>query len=1158
MQPFRSNWIRGLRIGSIALLLLLVLALFGSLGRPGSGADSLAFLAGGASARGGAGLGEPSANGASASLAFGAAIRRIHFAWSPEGAGFEGGHSTYGARATASGVAVMPVVHEREGAKVSVVRGAPLVVDTVSIARGGELFRQEAPSGHVEEDGYLSFKRGGSVERLRNTEEGVEQSWVFERRPEGRGDLVVRLRVSGQDYAGETPKGLHFKDPRTKLGVRYGHATWIDARGERTDVRARYVDGNIELRVPELAVAAAAYPAVLDPILGPELGVGVPVIGADAADQALPAIACGPETCLVVWADFRGAWISIRGARVTHAGALLDERGFTLSPLLNAEDNFNIPVVTWGNEGYLVLWNELHAGGYETRGELVSSSVGPSPVLKAGISVPTEKTGTEPRSLAVAFDSAMQSYLIVWDGAMGGAGLGALRMSVTGLVPAFDEPFTITGPNSFAKEPSVACGGAGCLVAWQGIGAQGLDVTAAVISMQDIGAPFTITEGADFVSDVRVASNGTSYLVVWEREPHIFGARINQLGTVDIPETKISEGENSGVAFDSATQLYMVTWKTPSAPGSMDVVGARVTDVAGVLEVLDPVVVFGSEAITFRPSSPQIACADTSCIGVWSSSLPNPFYSLRADILGRVVGVSQSDLLTVGQLALYSLSPNAQRAPAVAFDPDKKRFMIVWQEDPLSPGHFAKIHHTILGPGDADLSDAGALVESADITSEPAIAYGDKSYLLSWVGHETLDNKQVPGVFGKLLTAEGAAEKNTIFFQINFSSGYFGHPAVSSDGFDYLVVWNGINLEENNYNVYATGVSASGKLLQNPNAIIGKLEVSPSGPAVAYDGTSFLVLWDVSNGIRAVRVSTAGGAVKVLDTVPIDIASTKTPYSRAPAVAYDGESYLVVWRDNLTGAPNDDRIYGTRVSRLGVRLDEGFEISRKGEPSDACCPAITFDGSHYLVVWPDTAAGGQSLRGAWVGRDGSVFPTQVDDSSTPVSDGPPALASDGAGRSLLAYSRMFFEDESGERFDVERVRVRSADNACTVPAPPECSLECMPSGTCDECMLPGTCNPETAKCAAPIPRSNGAACANGLCISGTCVAGDPAESSSEAGVGASSGAPPAEGSAGCSCRAAGSRSGIAEGLGALTLLLSTGARRRLRRNPHTRVAERYA
>ena len=352
------------------------------------------------------------------------------------------------------------------------------------------------------------------------------------------------------------------------------------------------------------------------------------------------------------------------------------------------------------------------------------------------------------------------------------------------------------------------------------------------------------------------------------------------------------------------------------------------------------------------------------------------------------------------------------------------------------------------------------------------------------------------------------------------------------------------------YNVYAAGVSASGELLQNSNAIIGKLEVSPSGPAVACDGENYLVVWNVPGGIRAVRVNTAGDAVKVLDTAPLNIASTEAPYPAASAVVYDGESYLVVWRDNPTGALGDDRIYGTRVSRLGVRLDEGFEISRKDEPSYACCPAMTFDGSHYLVVWPDAAPGGPSLRGAWVGRDGSVFSTSIDDSSTPASNEPAALASDGAGRSLLTYSRMFFQDSSSERFDVERVRVRSAINSCTAPAPPE-----YPG---DECMLPGTCDPETMQYAAPVSKPNGTACSNGLCISGKCVAGDPAESSSEAGVGAGGGSPPPEDSTGCSCLIAGSRSGVTEGLGALTLLVSMGARRRLRRNQRARIAERHA
>jgi hypothetical protein len=62
----------------------------------------------------------------------------------------------------------------------------------------------------------------------------------------------------------------------------------------------------------------------------------------------------------------------------------------------------------------------------------------------------------------------------------------------------------------------------------------------------------------------------------------------------------------------------------------------------------------------------------------------------------------------------------------------------------------------------------------------------------------------------------------------------------------------------------------------------------------------------------------------------------------APAVAFDGTNYLVVWQDGR-GTYYD--IYGARVSRAGVVLDPGgFAISTATR--EQRMPAVAFDGTN--------------------------------------------------------------------------------------------------------------------------------------------------------------------------------------------------------------------
>ncbi|HZM42068.1 MAG TPA: hypothetical protein VFB94_23290, partial [Acidimicrobiales bacterium] len=94
---------------------------------------------------------------------------------------------------------------------------------------------------------------------------------------------------------------------------------------------------------------------------------------------------------------------------------------------------------------------------------------------------------------------------------------------------------------------------------------------------------------------------------------------------------------------------------------------------------------------------------------------------------------------------------------------------------------------------------------------------------------------------------------------------------------------------------------------------------------------------------------------------------------RRPAVAFDGSNFLVVWADLRNPTPLDVfsyDIYAARITPDGSVLDvTGIPIA-PNYPNDPA-PDVAFDSTNFLVVW-----NGGSIYGARVRPDGAVLDPQ--------------------------------------------------------------------------------------------------------------------------------------------------------------------------------------
>ncbi len=242
---------------------------------------------------------------------------------------------------------------------------------------------------------------------------------------------------------------------------------------------------------------------------------------------------------------------------------------------------------------------------------------------------------------------------------------------------------------------------------------------------------------------------------------------------------------------------------------------------------------------------------------------------------------------------------------------------------------------------------------------EPALAFDGTNFLVVWTDGRS--GSYYDDIYGARVTPAGTV-LDTNGIAISTAADDQWSPALVFDGTNFLVVW--ADKRSGSYSdIYGARVTAAGVVLDPSGIAISTAAHDQWLPALSFDGTDFLVVWvDKRSGpysdIYGARVTAAG---VVLDPSGIAV-STAASYQWDPALAFDGTNFLVVWQDSRSGSYD---IYGARVTAVGVVLDpSGIAISTAAD--EQSCPVLAFDGTNFLAVWQDYRSGSDDIYGARV------------------------------------------------------------------------------------------------------------------------------------------------------------------------------------------------
>jgi hypothetical protein len=879
-------------------------------------------------------------------------MRRTHFGYRATGAAFTGGHETYAVKASADAINVWPINGSGFGT-LDNSKTVPFVASFDSATRGGQNLEISAPKTMIREDQSVAILRGAVVEHVENTEQGVEQSFEFASRPAGSGDLDVKITVTGESFVGATEQGLHFADPATGVGVRYGVATWVDAQGTRTQLEADFVEGRIVLHVPEAVLNASVYPAVLDPVIGPEIAIDTPVYVPANSDQRDTAMAFAGGNFLVAWTDYRySANTDIYGVRVSSAGTILDTSGI---PIGVAKGNQSVPTIATDGTNWMVAWKDTRT---VASGDIYAARINAAGVVQDpdGIAVHTGGLHDFP---AIAFDGtnyfvayaqggtnirgnfigtngmvnpsqvtiSAQSYTpydlaVAWNGTNYLIGLNnytgityyrvaVRRMNPAGSVlDASDILLCNNTTNCGYAQLALASDGVNWLAAWDNYSTSNSIVggrLSAAGSLLDPLGGFLIGSGAANQDPLglTITFAGNGYGVFWDDQNQVYGSRVSSGGAVLVPATVVTN-EAGTRAFPAAahdgTNFY-VAFRDTRNPNGADIYGLRVSNALVKIDATSSLL--SRQANSER--NPKMAYNGTNWLAVWEDFRP----TLDSDIYGARLS-NTGIVLDPAGIAISTGMGTSQFSPSVAAN--GADWLVAWRDDRNGVGT-DDIYASRVSSTGAVLDPTGISVNaSAGYQIAPSVAADGTNWLVVW---RDVTSTEVRGA----RVAPNATVLDAASFQISTGGGNF--PAIAYNGTNYFVVWT---KPTNSNDIFGSRVTPAGVVLDSGalavpvSAVVGSAETNA---AVTSNGSDWLVAWNDATDVRASRVNAAG---TVLDVVGINVTSASNTQSR-PAVGWDGTQYWVVWQDDRVATGFQD-LYGARIATNGTNKDTmGFVVA---------------------------------------------------------------------------------------------------------------------------------------------------------------------------------------------------------------------------------------
>lgn len=866
----------------------------------------------------------------------------------------------------------------------------PFTVRTVGIGRGTALPVTGVATSAA--DG-VRIDRGVAQEILKGDEAGILQEWELLDAPAGTGDLVVEVAVEGYDFL-EAAAGLLFVGP-TGHAMRYGNATWVDAAGRLADLPMRWDTARqlIVIRVPDAVLEETDFPAVLDPIIGPERDTSTAFVGPVGYLETAPTIARGATGWFVAWSDTRnGRRSDVYGTRIADNGTVVDTRGIRV---VGAAQNQSEVALSAHGDGWLAVWTDERSGGKDIFGAFVSGAGLVSPANGFAIA----STGADETSPAAASDGT--TALVLWSV---GGDVQAARIEGEGTVVPLG---AISASGATELRPALALDpspGGRYLAVWEdsSVGLRGARLTRAGALVD--ATPLDVSAAPGLRMFPSVAWNGTSWVVAFSRQFSNFDVRATRVaadGTLLDPSDGVVLAVSAENQWDAAVSCdgptCLLTWQR-GPPRAEDIVGRRFD---ATLAPIGAELNLGAAARGQTTSSSAAAPG-----GGWLVT----FEDGRGGGLDIFAArVSSSGALLDGDGFLAGLGFNRQSAPVIGATDNG--FLVAWSDSESTAGNRirARRFNAVGLPAGSDEATlvggaAGGGAFNPAISREPIAGV----HLIAWEDTRVdLDSD----VFASRVSATGSP-LDAQAIQVARTALLQGAPAVANGIDRWLVLWQD-RRGGGAFDIYGALISTNGAVLANDIAI-STADSDQVVPQAVWDDSAqlFFAVWmdtrapSGDRDIYGARVTAAG---TVLDADGV-LVNGVLGLQEAPRLAAAEGLVAVAYADQRDAGNRDIFLTRLRLSVAGVNIVDASGVQICGAPNTQSGIAITANERGFGVAWTDRRKDGidGDIYGATVAFDGTVSPVNGDPlAESPVEESSATVGSAPSSNPLgyLAYGK---------------------------------------------------------------------------------------------------------------------------------------------------------